>query len=173
MTRTASALFLLLATLGIFASAQTPPDKAALIEEFMTATDLEQTQRQLFDQIRQSINQQTEQLFGPQMESNAAARAEVRAFQDQVMALVTEKLSWANTKPIYAALYDEVFSADELRSLVEFFHSPAGKSYVSKMPALFQKSNEKTQQQFSALSPELQRMVTAFAARMQVKYPPK
>jgi hypothetical protein len=54
---------------------------------------------------------------------------------------------------------------------VEFFRSPAGKSYINKMPALMEKSNQRTQAQFNALGPELQRMVGDFAAKMQVKYP--
>ena len=173
MTRNLAAFFLLFAALGGYAAAQSPPTKASLIEDFMSATNLEQSQKLLFEQIRASTVQQTEQLFSPQIQTNPAARAEVRGFQEQVMTFVAAKLSWEKTKPIYASLYDEVFTLEELRGLVEFFHSPAGKSYIGKMPALLAKTNLRTQEQFNELGPELQRMVAEFAAKMQVKYPAK
>ena len=171
MARKTAAFLLLILALGVPLHAQEAPTKAALIEEFIVATNLEQTQKQMFEQIRNSTVQQTEQLFSPQIQSNPAARGDVKGFQDQVMAFVTDKLSWEKTKPLYVALYDEVFTQEELQSLVEFFRSPAGKSYINKMPALMEKSNQRTQAQFNALGPELQRMVGDFAAKMQVKYP--
>src|SRR4051794_15762347 len=41
---------------------------------------------------------------------------------------------WSELKPRYIKAYAEVFSADELRSLIAFFKSPIGQAYLDKTP---------------------------------------
>src|SRR4051812_25186333 len=51
----------------------------------------------------------------------------------------TSRALWLKLKPGYVKAYAEVYSADELRSLIAFFKSPIGQAYVDKMPELARK----------------------------------
>lgn len=46
---------------------------------------------------------------------------------------------WLKLQPAYVKAYAEVYSADELRSLIAFFKSPIGQTYLDKMPELNRK----------------------------------
>lgn len=87
-----------------------------------------------------------------------AEKAKLEAAQAQSRELITKQMSWVRMKPKYAQLYDETFTIEELDGMVTFYESPAGRSMLTKMPTLLQKSMAIGQEAFNEIVPELQRL---------------
>jgi hypothetical protein len=60
----------------------------------------------------------------------------------KISEVFTRDFTWDNLKQDYIDLYAQMFTEDELRSLIEFFKSPAGTKYVEKSPEVARKSME-------------------------------
>jgi len=98
---------------------------------------------------------------------------DVQDFQRRLFALMTAHMSWQTMKPVYVAMYDETFTADELRPLVAFFKSPAGQAYVDKMPSLVSNTMKRMQQVVGEMMPDIQKLNTEFIQQMKQKYSEK
>lgn len=157
------------------------PVKAELIEELVVALKAEQQQIQVMqtmqtamqDQINQAVDSQLKAL-GNANEADAEKRRsvqnDVQDFQHRLFALMTAHMSWLTMKPIYVAMYDETFTADELRPLVAFFKSPAGQAYVDKMPSLVGNTMKHMQQVVAEMMPDIQKLNTEFIQQLKEKY---
>jgi hypothetical protein len=127
--------------------------KNAKIEEMMQLTHADQMVQQMFDRMK-SI--QLAQLNKTEMsDEQREAAAEI---QQKVMALVSERISWDKMKPAYMKIYGEMFTEEELGSIVEFYKSPAGKALLEKMPTLVQRSMTVGQQLMGDVAPEIKRI---------------
>ena len=77
--------------------------------------------------------------------------------------LLREELSWERVKPMYIQLYRNTYEQEEVDSLIQFYQSPVGQTFISKMPVLTQKTVSMTQAQLQSLLP---RIMAATAAAM-------
>lgn len=184
-------IFALPLTLLLFVShitAQTAkkpdPAKAALIEELIVALKAEQNQQQMMQTIYGSMQAQISQMVDTQLkkedqgkpedaERRRSVAADVQDFQRRLFALMTSHMSWQTMKPVYADMYDETFTADELRPLVAFFKSPAGQAYVDKMPSLIGNTMKRVQLVVADMMPDIQKLNAEFIQQMKQKYPAK
>jgi hypothetical protein len=64
--------------------------------------------------------------------------------------------SWDKLRPMYAAIYMEAFSQDDIDALTAFYRSPAGQDYLDKRPMIIGKVLALMQQQFAAAMPRMQ-----------------
>ncbi len=179
-------LILLLLIPHAMAQAVNAPDpaKAALIEELIVALKAEQQQQQIMQTMQTAMQNQVNQIVDSQLKASGNAsqadaekrrsvQSDVQDFQRRIFALMTAHMSWQTMKPIYAAMYDETFTADELRPLVAFFASPAGQAYVDKMPSLVSNTMKRTQQVVADMMPDIQKLNTDFIRQMKEKYSAK
>lgn len=88
-----------------------------------------------------------------------------RDVRQRTMDYMQEQLSWKNLKDEFIAAYAEVFTADELKALVEFYRSPTGKAYVEKVPAVMDRSAEISRRHMVEIAPKVQEIVREAAAR--------
>jgi uncharacterized protein len=180
--------WLILLLFGSHAAAQTikapDPAKAALIEELIVALKAEQNQQQMMQTIYGSTQAQISQAVDTQLknedkgtpedaEKRRSVAADIQDFQRRLFALMTAHMSWQTMKPVYEAMYDETFTADELRPLVVFFKSPAGQAYVDKMPSLVSNTMKRMQLVVSEMMPDIQKLNAEFVRQMKQKYPAK
>ena len=56
----------------------------------------------------------------------------------KMSAVTTDLLSWDTLLPIYIRTYRASFTQGEIDGVIKFYKSPAGKSYVKKMPLVMQ-----------------------------------
>jgi uncharacterized protein len=176
--------------LGFHARAQVQPVKApdpaktALIEELIGALKAEQQQQQVMQTMQSAMQNQIDQAVDSQLktlgngsqadvEKRRSAQNDVQDFQRRLFALMTAHMSWQTMKPVYVAMYDETFTADELRPLVAFFKSPAGQAYVDKMPSLVGNTMKRMQQVVGEMMPDIQKLNTEFIQQMKQKYSDK
>ena len=61
--------------------------------------------------------------------------------------------------PVIAELYASTFTEEELQGVIDFYKSPAGKSFVAKQPELMKKSMELNQAKMSAIMPQIQQLI--------------
>lgn len=67
---------------------------------------------------------------------------EAQQLVQKISDLFAQEFTWDKLKQDYTNLYAEMFSDDELRALIAFFKTPAGKKYVERSPELARKSME-------------------------------
>lgn len=179
-------LILLLVVSQATAQAVKAPDpaKAALIEELIVALKAEQQQQQIMQTMQTAMQNQINQMVDSQLktlgngsqadaEKRRSVQNDVQDFQHRLFALMTAHMSWQTIKPVYVAMYDETFTADELRPLVAFFKSPAGQAYIDKMPSLVGNTMKRMQQVVADMMPDIQKLNAEFIQQMKEKYSQK
>lgn len=62
--------------------------------------------------------------------------AQARQMQERVAAVIAEEFSWAKWKAEYTQFYATTFTEQELKDLLAFYQSPAGRTYVAKAPEI-------------------------------------
>jgi uncharacterized protein len=137
--------------------------KKAKVEEFMKVTNLEQTMTESLNLVTKQVRSGfVEQVMGIKLPPERQKALD--AAQDKIEALVLEALGWDAMKQEYGRLYGDAFSEEELDGMIAFYKSSAGKSMVSKTPALMARASEIAQDRMAAVIPQLQEMMRKFAA---------
>lgn len=143
-------------------------ERKELAEELLGLMKFDRNIEQSFAAARQmqmaQLKSQTLSMF------DAVAAREVR---ERTMDFMQEQLSWKSMKDEFIGAYAEVFSEDELKGLVAFYKSPAGKNYVEKVPQVMQKSSEITQRRMLEIAPKVQEIVREVAEQQKAVAPIK
>jgi hypothetical protein len=63
-----------------------------------------------------------------------------REMQQRVMQVIEEEFAWEKWRDQYARFYAETFTEPELKELLTFYRSPAGRTYVEKSPQIQQRA---------------------------------
>jgi hypothetical protein len=61
-------------------------------------------------------------------------------FREKVAALNKENMSWEKLEPLFVEIYAKTLSQDDITGMINFYQSPAGQSFVNKMPLIMQES---------------------------------
>ena len=83
-------------------------------------------------------------------------------------ALLREEMDWNKLKPRYIRLYQETFDQAEVVGLIQFYKSPAGQSFVRKMPELLHKTMAMTQSLIEALVPGIRSAMAGALAEARI-----
>ena len=75
------------------------------------------------------------------------------------MKVIRKKFSWKNMKTMFADIYAEVLSLEELEGLIKFYESPVGQQYIKKQPELTSATMKKMQVLMQDLIPDIQKEV--------------
>jgi hypothetical protein len=84
---------------------------------------------------------------------------------------MNQEMSWDKLKPRLQALYDETFSEEEITSILDFYHSPAGKALLDKMPTLTAKAAALGQEMMRAVMPKFMEEMPKIMERIEKQYP--
>lgn len=94
-----------------------------------------------------------------------------REMQDRVHAVIAEEFSWEKWKNDYAYFYAATFSEQELRDLLAFYRSPAGLTYVAKMPEIHRQAQSLVLGRMAKVTSRTQAIVAEYAPRTAVVRP--
>jgi|SRR5690554_785408 hypothetical protein len=83
-------------------------------------------------------------------------RAAANTVQRETTEWFREFFAWEQIRELYADIYIEVFTEEEMRELIKFYRSPLGQKLLAKAPELMEKSLEKTQMLLYREMPKLQ-----------------
>ncbi len=125
--------------------------KRAKIEEFLTASHVEQLIEQQQQQVR-ALMHQTLLKAAPSMENDPKLAKVEQAITDEA----TAGMSYQTLKPDFIRIYADTYTEEELDGLVKFYESPAGQAFVNKMPIVMTKTMELVQQRMQTMIPKMQ-----------------
>jgi uncharacterized protein len=111
----------------------------------------------VFSAIQPMMQQINKQVSGDKPLSAERQRF-IESFQNKMMELLKSELNWEKLKPQYVKMYAETYEQDEVDGLIAFYQSKAGQSFVSKTPALLQKSMLISQGMMQTMLPKLKQI---------------
>lgn len=91
------------------------------IETLLEIADMEEISRESLDQMA-ALHMQQDPRLGP--------------YEDTLKKFYGKYMSWESLKEDFIAIYMEEFSEDEIRELIAFYKTPAGRKAIKKMPDL-------------------------------------
>jgi hypothetical protein len=94
-----------------------------------------------------------------------------RNIREKSIDYLQEHLSWEKLKDEYIAACAATFTEDELKSLIEFYKSPAGRTLVEKTPMMMQKSSEIMSRHMIEIAPKIQEIVKEAAEKQKSALP--
>lgn len=124
-----------------------------------------QTAFELVEITTKSIFEETVLLFESMLQHQFAEafkdlppdkKAAADAVQREITEWFREFFSWEQVRELYADIYMEVFTEEEMRELIRFYRSPLGQKVLAKTPDLMQISLEKTEALLYREIPKLQ-----------------
>jgi hypothetical protein len=162
---------LVLSVTGSFVKAEQPDAaRRALAEQLLNEMHMKENIEKSFSMMKQMMpkimKSQMESMKstmpsgekGPDVKDQAE---KLHPVMDKMMDEMSKEMSWENIKDDYIDLYAEMFTADELKGLVEFYKTPAGQAFVTKQPEVMQRSMEIGQKRVMQWMPKMQEMMQA------------
>jgi hypothetical protein len=128
----------------------------ALAEELLALMNMPQTIEQSLAAMKQAMPAQLAQMskaMGEELPAEAPQQTQ------RIMEIMAEELRWEKIEEDYVALYAATFTAEELKGLIAFYQSPAGRAFVAKQPALMQRSMEINQKLMIRVMPRLKEVI--------------
>ena len=80
--------------------------------------------------------------------------------------LMRAELNWGVLREVSVQTYQETFDQSEVDGFIAFYKSPAGRSFVQKMPLAMQKSNLMMQERLKQIMPKVQATMAQLKAEI-------
>ncbi|HWX00901.1 DUF2059 domain-containing protein [Collimonas sp.] len=133
--------------------AATPSD--ASIEELLNAMHAEKTMDLMLPAIGKSMRQSM--AIATKGQTLSAKQQQILDAASAKMAqTMKDDLSWDKMHAMYAKIYRDSFTQEEIDGLVTFYKSPAGTAYIAKMPVVMQKTMGLMQTRMAEMMPKIQ-----------------
>jgi len=132
-------LFLLF--LGVASAATAESSHEAAARELFEVSDAAKMIDTIYDSMQPQFAAMSEQ-----MGIDESLRPVFDRHMVRVMDVLREEFNWEKMEPHMISAYMQVYSEEELLELVEFYKSPIGQKFLSKMPELMEVSMGMTQQ---------------------------
>lgn len=88
-----------------------------------------------------------------------------REMQQRVMQVIEEEFAWEKWRDQYARFYAETFTEPELKELLTFYRSPAGRTYVEKSPQIQQRAQGHVLGCMTSVNARVQAILKEYAPR--------
>ncbi|MFC4653915.1 DUF2059 domain-containing protein [Rheinheimera marina] len=132
---------------------QAEPAKRETIEQVLKATDAPAMLDYAYAQMEQMVQANR---TNP---DDALSQKQQREMQQ----LFRSEMSWSQLEEPIIAVYAQVFSEDEMQSILDFYQSPAGQKLVKRQPELVQQSMQMMQTLMQGMMPKIQAMAEKHA----------
>jgi len=148
-------VMMMVAVLGLAfgAYAQEDAERRAAAEELVTVMRLKETQDQAFDLMATQMATQFKSSL-PMVDAGKMSK-----MMEKVMGLLKEEMSWEKMKGEYIGLYAKTFTTDEMKGVIAFYKTPAGKAFLDKQPELMKQSMEIGQKAVLKITPKIQTLL--------------
>lgn len=128
-----------------------------LAEELLTVMQVDKEVDATYDKIKAMHREQMKGMEVPQ---------ESLTYQDKMMDMMAQEMTWEKLKDDYITVYTEVFTEEELKGLIDFYKTPMGQKYVEKTPGLRMKLMQVGQKHSMQLMPKIKAMTTEMTNEM-------
>jgi hypothetical protein len=136
----------------------------AAAEELLLLMKTDQMVKPLFEQMNSMMEQQFKIMGVPEKE-----RPKLKKYTDKFLKVLEDQLSWEKIKKDYIEIYTETFAEDELRAISAFYKTPAGQTFIQKMPLLIKKSSEITQKIMPEITKKMQQITVEMAEEIKAE----
>lgn len=92
----------------------------------------------------------------------AEASKNIEPMMKEVSDLIRRELSFDVLAPEMSRIYADAFTIEELRAIIAFFDSPAGKTFAARMPEMQTKAMMISQTRAMALMPKVQEIAKKY-----------
>lgn len=150
----ALAASLLLAAAGAHAQQPTPES----VDQLLAATQSDKVLEALFANMDHMMRQSLAVAVKKEKLSAEQQRV-LEVLPEKFVKVVREEMSWDKLQPIYAQIYRENFTQEEVDGLIAFYESPTGQVFVKKMPGVVQKTAVMMQARVTPLMQKMQAAV--------------
>ncbi len=131
-----------------------------LAEQLLIKMEVPQSMTKTFNMIfRAQVAQMN------RMKLNDAQKTTALKVQKETMELLQKELSWNNIKSSIISVYAETFSAADLKAIIAFYSSPAGKKFVQKQPELQQRMMAMQMNLMQKLQPKIMAIVRKYSPK--------
>jgi len=140
----------LVSLIAVTLTASAEPSQSAI--ELMKAMEI----RKNIDSSMERVQAMTDQMIAAQgltPEQQKIAKDSL----DTSLAKSTAMVNEINWEQLFADIYTEVFSEEEIKGLLEFYNSPTGKKFLAKQPELMALTMQTVQEKLRDIMPEIQR----------------
>lgn len=151
-----SAILLLLIPLSV--SCADEISHRAAVEEYLVITKSDQVMKPMFQDMEKMMLGLSTQMKVPEEEIDL-----FNIFVRGYIGMMEDQFAWDKIKEDFIRIYQETYTEDEIRSLIEFYKTPAGQKYIEKDPLLMQKITETSQKYL----PEMLEKLKAFTTLMK------
>lgn len=130
--------------------AHAAPPSEAQVDRLLEVMDLQKMLDGMLAQMEQATQQMGQSMLGENASAEERARFE-RTMADQ-QAFLQQMMTAEKLRPIYRSVYTDVFTAEEVQAMADFYGSEVGRSIMQKMPQVMGRSMQ-------AMQPMMQEMM--------------
>lgn len=127
------------------------------VEKLLTLMDVDQSVDVIYDNMDKMLLGLKHQLNIEQSEMPL-----FEAHQAKLQTLMKAELSWEKMKAPMIVLYEQNYSAEEIKAMLAFYESPVGQSIIAKMPQVAAASMDITQTLMRDTMPKIQALSQEF-----------
>ncbi|MEA3207224.1 MAG: uncharacterized protein QOE70_281 [Chthoniobacter sp.] len=144
----------------------------ATIDELLKLMNMDQTMGVMMKQIDAVMSQTMQKaLEGKNLPPEAIEKS--KQMTAKMMVSFKEELSPEKMREMFVSIYSDVFTEEEVRSIIDFYKTPAGQALISKQPLVMQKSMAFMQQRMAAVIPRIQAAAEEAAKELESGASPK
>lgn len=85
----------------------------------------------------------------------------------KMLVLLKEQISWDALEPMMIDIYQKSFTEQEIRGMLDFYKSDAGKAVIAKMPLVMQHTMQAMQLRMGELMPKIDRLQQETIAQLK------
>lgn len=88
-------------------------------------------------------------------------------FRQKTLAIFQQEISWEKLEPMFIEIYSNTLSQDDVNGIIVFYKSPAGQSFIKKMPSIMQHSMGIMQKLMAPMMEKMQLAAKEMAEEME------
>lgn len=154
-------LLLALFAISSHASADEASRKAAALK-LLEASRASEMMEAVYDSMQPQFEAMAEQMGIDEAQRPVFDRHMVRVFE-----VMREEMNWEKMEPYMIDAYAKVYTEQELLDLVEFYESPLGQKFMTKMPEMMEVTMEMTQSMMAGFYGRLEGLQAELAADLK------
>lgn len=135
------------------------------IDELMDATNI----RHMLDNMNTQYDEIMSMMIQEALDGHKPTPAQqevIDRMKKRMMGVMQDTMSWEKIQPLYVKIYQDSFSEEEVRGMIAFYKSPAGKAVVEKMPLVMQRSMDVMKPLMQEMFPKMKQIGEDFSAEM-------
>lgn len=149
------ALLFLVAMQSAFAEDTQANATEATVRELLETTRVQSLMQSQIAQI-DAMMRSSMQKESAKLELNAAQQRILEEREARLITILKQELNYAALEPKMVDLYRNAFTESEMKNMLEFYRTPAGKAVIDKMPIVVQQVMQLAKEMMDRMLPKVE-----------------